>query len=94
MLYGEGITFNCTVEDQVFPWNSLQLYDIGGCNDFEISSFIIVRQISKEFLRAGADIIQAFTFYASDDKLENRANESLNKHTVSINIPNLHHSVP
>ncbi|XP_071490672.1 betaine--homocysteine S-methyltransferase 1-like [Diadema antillarum] len=43
-----------------------------------------VRQISKEFLRAGADVIQAFTFYASDDKLENRANKSLEKHTGAL----------
>jgi len=43
-----------------------------------------VRQISKDFLRAGSDVIQAFTFYASDDKLENRANESLQKHTGAL----------
>ncbi|XP_012684011.2 betaine--homocysteine S-methyltransferase 1-like [Clupea harengus] len=29
-----------------------------------------VRQIHREFLRAGANIIQTFTFYSSDDKLE------------------------
>ncbi|CAL8387868.1 unnamed protein product [Boreogadus saida] len=33
-----------------------------------------VRQLHREFLRAGADILQTFTFYASDDKLENRGN--------------------
>ncbi|XP_041465761.1 betaine--homocysteine S-methyltransferase 1-like isoform X2 [Lytechinus variegatus] len=43
-----------------------------------------VRQLSKEFLRAGADVIQAFTFYASDDKLENRANKSLEKYTGAM----------
>ncbi|KAG7264232.1 hypothetical protein CRUP_022237 [Coryphaenoides rupestris] len=31
-----------------------------------------VRQLHREFLRAGADVLQTFTFYASDDKLENR----------------------
>jgi len=31
-----------------------------------------LRQLHREFLRAGSDIMQAFTFYASDDKLENR----------------------
>ena len=31
-----------------------------------------VLQLHREFLRAGADVMQAFTFYASDDKLKNR----------------------
>ncbi|XP_014680757.1 PREDICTED: betaine--homocysteine S-methyltransferase 1-like [Priapulus caudatus] len=31
-----------------------------------------VRQLHREFLRAGSDVMQAFTFYASDDKLQNR----------------------
>uniref|UniRef100_A0A7N5K3S7 Betaine--homocysteine S-methyltransferase 1-like n=1 Tax=Ailuropoda melanoleuca TaxID=9646 RepID=A0A7N5K3S7_AILME len=33
-----------------------------------------VRQLHREFLRAGANVLQSFTFYASDDKLENRGN--------------------
>jgi len=33
-----------------------------------------VKQLSREFLRAGSDVIQAFTFYASEDKLKNRGN--------------------
>ena len=33
-----------------------------------------VRQLHREFLRAGADVMQAFTFYASEDKLTNRGN--------------------
>ncbi len=33
-----------------------------------------VRELHREFLRAGSDVMQAFTFYASDDKLENRGN--------------------
>jgi betaine-homocysteine S-methyltransferase len=40
-----------------------------------------VRQLHREFLRAGADVMQAFTFYASDDKLQNRGNEAQSKHT-------------
>lgn len=31
-----------------------------------------VRQLHREFLRAGSNVMQTFTFYASDDKLENR----------------------
>ncbi|KAJ3604173.1 hypothetical protein NHX12_028914 [Muraenolepis orangiensis] len=34
-----------------------------------------VRQLHREFLRAGSNIMQTFTFYASDDKLENRGNQ-------------------
>jgi len=33
-----------------------------------------VTQLHREFLRAGADVMQAFTFYASEDKLTNRGN--------------------
>jgi len=33
-----------------------------------------VRQLHREFLRGGSDIIQAFSFYASEDKLVNRGN--------------------
>ncbi|KAM3600034.1 uncharacterized protein V6R79_016121 [Siganus canaliculatus] len=31
-----------------------------------------VRQLHREFLRAGSNVMQTFTFYASDDKLGNR----------------------
>jgi len=40
-----------------------------------------VRQLAREYLRAGADVMQAFTFYGSDDKLENRGNVSQEKHS-------------
>jgi len=40
-----------------------------------------VRQLHREFLRAGSDVMQALTFYASDDKLENRGNEAQTKYT-------------
>jgi len=33
-----------------------------------------VEGLHREFSRAGADVMQAFTFYASDDKLDNRGN--------------------
>lgn len=32
--------------------------------------------LHREFLRAGSDVMQAFTFYASDDKLDNRGNDA------------------
>ncbi|RMX36655.1 hypothetical protein pdam_00015005 [Pocillopora damicornis] len=35
-----------------------------------------VRQLHSEFLRAGADVMQTFTFYASKDKLENRSHSA------------------
>ena len=31
-----------------------------------------VKQLHREFLRAGSDVMQAFTYYASEDKLTNR----------------------
>ncbi|PAA86091.1 hypothetical protein BOX15_Mlig031806g1 [Macrostomum lignano] len=39
-----------------------------------------VRQLHREFLRAGSDVMQAFTFYASDDKLSNRGNTASQKY--------------
>jgi len=45
-----------------------------------------VRQLHREFLRAGSDVLQAFTFYASDDKLDNRGHGAASKHSgKSIN---------
>ena len=49
-----------------------------------------VKQLHREFLRAGADVMQAFTFYASEDKLEDRGNkagarlgvEAINRHRL------------
>ena len=43
-----------------------------------------VKQLHREFLRAGADVMQAFTFYASDDKLKNRGNQASSQYTVSV----------
>jgi len=45
-----------------------------------------VKGLHREFLRAGADVMQTFTFYASEDKLENRGNYAASKFGVkSIN---------
>jgi len=33
-----------------------------------------VRQLHRDFARCGADVLQTFTFYASEDKLDNRGN--------------------
>lgn len=43
-----------------------------------------VRQLHREFLRAGSDVMQTFTFYASDDKLMNRGNEAEKKYTGAM----------
>ena len=42
---------------------------------------IIVEGLLREFLRAGADVMQAPTFYASDDKLDNRGNTAGSKYS-------------
>lgn len=42
-----------------------------------------VRQLHREFLRAGSNVMQTFTFYASEDKLENRGNYVAEKISVS-----------
>eukprot|EP00164_Ancoracysta_twista_P000374 GFYU01000512.1.p2 GENE.GFYU01000512.1~~GFYU01000512.1.p2 ORF type:complete len:434 (-),score=143.41 GFYU01000512.1:111-1301(-) len=41
-----------------------------------------VRQLHREFVRAGADVCQTFTFYASEDKLSNRGNDAAAKFGV------------
>lgn len=45
--------------------------------------YFVVRQLHREFLRAGANVLQTFSFYASDDKLENRGNYAADKFSVS-----------
>ncbi len=42
--------------------------------------FLVVG-LHREFLRAGSDVMQAFTFYASDDKLDNRGNTAGEKYS-------------
>jgi len=42
-----------------------------------------VRSLHREFLRAGSDVMQAFTFYASDDKLINRGHDAGKRYTGS-----------
>jgi len=45
-----------------------------------------VKQLHEEFARAGADVMQTFTFYASEDKLENRGNYAAQSYGIrSIN---------
>jgi betaine-homocysteine S-methyltransferase len=41
-----------------------------------------VLQLHREFVRAGADVVQAFSFYASEDKLDNRGNLAGSNHSV------------
>jgi len=41
-----------------------------------------VRELHREFLRSGADVMQALTFYASDDKLQSRGNNAHIMYTV------------
>ena len=43
--------------------------------------YSLVIGLHREFLRAGSDVMQAFTFYASDDKLINRGNQAGKKFT-------------
>jgi len=44
-----------------------------------------VKQLHREFLRAGSDVCQAFTFYASEDKLKNRGHSAGNYGVKAIN---------
>jgi len=41
--------------------------------------FISVRQVHREFLRAGADIIQAFTFSMDDEIIDEKVFVAQNK---------------
>lgn len=43
-----------------------------------------MKQLHREFLRAGSDVLQAFTFYASEDKLQNRGNKAGQQHSVNF----------
>ncbi|RDD45142.1 Betaine--homocysteine S-methyltransferase 1 [Trichoplax sp. H2] len=44
-----------------------------------------VKQLHREFLRAGSDVMQCFTFYASEDKLENRGNKAAQHGVGAVN---------
>lgn len=48
-----------------------------------LDNMITVEGLHREFLRSGSDVMQAFTFYASDDKLDNRGNTAGQKYTGS-----------
>jgi len=41
-----------------------------------------VKQLHREFARAGSDVMQTFTFYASEDKLDNRGNYAASSYGV------------
>merc|ERR1719189_2814914 len=46
-----------------------------------------VLELHRQFARSGADVLQTFTFYASEDKLDNRGNYAAKSHGVSdINL--------
>ncbi|XP_030625030.1 betaine--homocysteine S-methyltransferase 1 isoform X3 [Chanos chanos] len=45
-----------------------------------------VRQLHREFLRAGANVMQTFTFYASDDKLENKYFEHVEEAEWAVQV--------
>ena len=49
-----------------------------------------VEELHREFLRAGSDVMQTFTFYASEDKLENRGNVAGDQIGVFSCINSLH----
>ena len=40
--------------------------------DWYFNRFFSVTQLHREFLRAGSDVLQSFTFFASDDQLQAR----------------------
>nr|XP_006814173.1 PREDICTED: betaine--homocysteine S-methyltransferase 1-like [Saccoglossus kowalevskii] len=64
-VIGDG-SFVFTLEKRGYvkagPWTSEAAYQYPDA----------VRQLSREFVRAGADVVQAFTFYSTDDKLEHK----------------------
>ncbi len=46
-----------------------------------------VKQLHREFLRSGSDVMQTFTFYCSEDKLDNRGHNMGKKYGVNeINL--------
>jgi len=53
-----------------------------GPNIFHMLLVVSVRELHREFLRSGSDVMQALTFYASDDKLDDRGNTARGMHTV------------
>ncbi|XP_006814179.1 betaine--homocysteine S-methyltransferase 1-like [Saccoglossus kowalevskii] len=78
-VIGDG-SFVFTLEKRGYvkagPWTSEAAYQYPDA----------VRQLSREFVRAGADVVQTFTFYATDDKLQDKG---LSGKNVSKDIGNL-----
>ena len=48
---------------------------------------LAVKQLHKDFQRAGSDVLQLFTFYASDSKLQ--SSHAAKQYTVSITVSKL-----
>jgi hypothetical protein len=44
--------------------------------NFKHSNYFAVRQLHMEFLRAGANVMQTFTFSASEDNMESKVNSN------------------
>ena len=76
---------NTKIRFRIIPDPSLNrvifLYNISYAIKFFLFLNIIVEGLHREFLRAGSDVMQAFTYYASDDKLEHRGNTAGAKYT-------------
>lgn len=66
-----GIAEKCFNQLLHLKWPCIEKQTLMPC----VFPIPIVRQLHREFLRAGANVMQTFTFYASDDKLENRGNK-------------------
>lgn len=42
------------------------------------NNYFVVRQLHMEFLRAGSDVMQTFTFSASEENMESKVNYNAN----------------
>lgn len=76
---------NCKSHFFLLPAVPVDSQDLSVCFLMMRCVWFEVRQLHREFLRAGANVMQTFTFYASDDKLENRGNKVT--YTVSRDGP-------
>ena len=74
----------CIVINYFIGFTQYLLFIQSSERGFTMLFVVLVMQLHREFLRAGSDVMQAFTFYASDDKLENRGNEAQQKYSVGI----------
>jgi len=51
-----------------------------------------VEQLHREFLRCGSDVMQAFTYYATEDKLTHRGQTLKDKHGAPIGVKEVNES--